>query len=272
MSVLSGTPDLWYLTYTPNFPSSITGNNLIESGGLTVMSSPPKFSVENQLLSSLPRLDHTRLLAHLKQVHYKQGQVLYEAGDSIRHVYFFMNGMASLLSSDEAGETLEVATVGNEGMVGIPAILRSNESPYQVVVQISADVMRMGVDKLCAEFNRGGQFHDLLLRYLSVWLNQMTQSAVCNRFHGLDQRLSRWLMVTRSHAQSNELHLTQEHISYALGVPRTSITASARRLKETGLISYERGKIQILNPRGLEDEACECYRTAVEGISRHHAA
>ena len=221
----------------------------------------------NRLLSALPRTEYERLLAHLQRVHLARGKVLYNTGDVVRHGYFPLTGMISLLSMNHNGETIELGVVGNEGFVGIPSILRSNTSPYRVVVQIPADVMVIRAEVLRREFNRGEHLQDLLLRFVHALLVQISQSAICNHFHRTQARLSRWLLISRDRAKSNTLYLTQEYLSQMLGVPRTGVTVAAGTLQESRLITYSRGKITILDPKGLETRACECYKIITEEIN-----
>src|SRR5436305_11006561 len=198
---------------------------------------------ENRILSALPRGEYARLAAHLEIVRLPQNKTLYDAGSAIRHAYFLKSGMVSLLSITESGATVEVGMVGNEGVAGIPAILRINSTPYQVVVQLPATAARIRVDILKAEFNRGGVLQDLLLRYMHTLLTQISQSAACNRYHSMRARLCRWLLVSRDRVHTGTLHLTQEFLSQMIGAPRTRVTMVARDLQKRGLIRYSRGKI-----------------------------
>lgn len=232
----------------------------------------PHVSSANQLLSALPRKEYEQLLQHLEQVSLPQGKVIYEAGDAIRHAYFPLSGMLSLLSSTEEGGTIEVAMVGNEGLVGLPTVLRTDTTPYRVMVQIPGRAMRVRGDALRGEFNRGARLQDTLLRYTHTLLTQISQSAVCNHFHTVEQRLSRWLLVTRDRVNASEFHLTQEFISHMLGIPRTHVTMRAGALQQKGLIRHGRGKIVIIDVEGLEAAACECYRLVKEEIRGFLAA
>jgi CRP-like cAMP-binding protein len=227
-----------------------------------------KFShvLNNRLLSALPNAVYEPLLAHLQRAHLARGKVLYNTGDVVRYAYFPLNGMISLLSLNKDGDSIELGMVGNEGLVGIPSILRNNTSPYRVVVQLPSDVMMIRSEVLKREFNRSAQLQDLLLRFLHVLLVQISQSAVCNHFHRTEARLSRWLLISRDRAKSNTLYLTQEFLAQMLGTPRTGVTLAAGALQEIRLINYSRGKITILDPEGLEMRACECYKIITEEI------
>lgn len=229
-------------------------------------------SGENRLLASLPLKEYDRILSSLKLVHLAKGKILYQAGDTVGQVYFPLGGLLSLLSLTENGATIEVATVGNEGLVGLPVILHVDRIPYQVMVQIPADTMQIRADVLKELFNRGGQLQALLLKYTHSLLTQISQTVVCNRFHRVEVRFCRCLLGARDRANSDTLYLTQEIISYMLGVPRTSVTAIASMLQRAGVIRYSRGRIQILDPQGLGGLTCECYRIIREEIDQSLAA
>ncbi len=238
------------------------------------MSSAKEFGLpfENLILAALPRSEYERLRPFLESVRLAQGKVLYHAGDTVRHVYFLKGGMVSLLSLTEDGSSVEVGMVGNEGLVGVPALLRLCTTPYQVVVQLSANAVRVRAEVLQAEFNRGGQLQDLTLRYMHTLLTQLSQSAACNRFHTVEERLCRWLLISRDRIQTEFIPLTQEFLSQMMGSPRTSVTAIAGSLQKAGLIRYSRGKVRIIDQQGLEDASCECYRIVREEISHYLAA
>ena len=228
--------------------------------------------VANSLLASLPYQEYERLLPHLELVRLTPGKILYNAGDVIRYAYFPLSGMICLLSTTEDGRTIEIGMIGNEGMSGIPIILKTSVAPYQIMVQLAASAMRIRGDKLIEEFKRGGQLQDMLLRYAHTILTQVAQSAACNRFHTVEKRLCRWLLVSRDRVHTDTISLTQEFLSYMLGVPRTSITMIASALQKEGFIRYSRGKIFITDRRALEAASCECYRIVREEIGHFLAA
>jgi CRP-like cAMP-binding protein len=222
-------------------------------------------TVENRLLAALPKEEYERLLPQLEPVYLANRKILYNAGDFVRYAYFPNDGMVSLLSMTQDGSTTEVAMVGNEGMVGLPIILRSHKTPYQMMVQITVEsALRVRAVELRNEFNRGGKLHDLLLQYTHVVLTQITQSASCNRFHTVEERLARWLLIARDRVNSNTVRFTQETISHTLGAQRTGITMAAVTLQKRNLIAYSRGRINILDPEGLQSMACECYQVIKE--------
>lgn len=226
----------------------------------------------NGLLSALPREEYERFSPHLELVRLTPGDILYHAGGAVRHAYFPKGGMLSLLSITESGRTIEVAMIGNEGMAGIPIILGSEAAPYQVMVQLTGNALRVRREALRAEFGRGAALHDLLLRYTHAVLTQVAQSAACNRFHSVEERLCRWLLMCRDRVQTDTVRLTQEFLSHMLGAPRSSVTAVAVALQNRGLIGYTRGKITILDRRGLEAASCECYRLVRDELGNFLAA
>lgn len=236
------------------------------------MPTSSRFPLSNLLLAALPRNEYERLSPHLHRVRLAKGRLLYHAGDPVRHAYFPTSGMCSLLATTEKGALLEVGMVGNEGLIGLPAVLRINVMPFQVIVQIEADAFRLRADVLRAEFDRNGRLQDLLLKYAHALLTQVSQSAVCNRFHTIEERLCRWLLISQDRVQTDTVHLTQEFLSYMLGVPRTGVTLAAGNLQKRRLIGYGRGRITILDRARLERAACECYRVVRAETERVLAA
>ncbi|MGH9967386.1 MAG: Crp/Fnr family transcriptional regulator [Pyrinomonadaceae bacterium] len=224
------------------------------------------YAVKNRLLAALPHEEYDRLQPHLELVHLSTRKTLSEAGDLIEHTYFLNSGMGSLLALTQDGATIEIAMVGNEGMLGIPVVLGAHKTSYRIMVQIPGDAMRIKADVIWAEFKRAGELQDLLLRYTHALITQISQSAVCNRFHTVEKRLCRWLLTAHDRVDGNTFHLTQEIISYMMGTPRTGVTMAASTLQDEGLIRYKRGKITIIDRSGLEEAACECYRIVAETL------
>jgi CRP-like cAMP-binding protein len=223
--------------------------------------------VRNRLLLALPHQELENLLPNLEPVHLPKGKIIYHAGEILRHGYFINDGQVSLLSLTEEGTTIEVAMVGNEGAIGIPIVWRTNKTPYQVMVQIPVkSAFRIKAAVFRNEFDRGGKFQDLMLRYTEVLFTQITQSAVCNHFHSSVQRLARWLLIANDLVGTPTFHLTHEFISHMLGAPRTGVTMAAGVLQKSGLLSYSRGRITILNRPGLESTSCECYNIIRESF------
>jgi len=215
---------------------------------------------ENRLLAALPREEYERLSSYLEPVKLPPGKIVYNAGEFIRHAYFPRSGQLSLLSMTERGRTIEVGMIGNEGVAGVSLILGSDVIQYQVMVQIALSALRLKKDVLRVEFRRGGRLQDLLLSYTNTIINQIAQSAACNRFHTVEERLCRWLLVCHDRVRGDTIPLTQEFLSHMLGVPRSSVTAVAGALQQKRLINYSRGKIHLLDRARLEMASCECYR------------
>lgn len=226
------------------------------------MPSPAKLSppTENLLLAALTRKEYQRLLPQLERVAMPFAEVLYEPGDVIRHVYFPNDSIVSLLSVVAERSTLEVSVVGNEGMAGIAVFLGVGASGSRALVQGAGTAMRMKAAALRTESERLGPLHRLLRRYTHSLLTQVSQTAACNRFHMVDARLARWMLMTHDRSQSDEFRLTQEFMSNMLGVRREGVNKAATALQRNELISYSRGHIRVLDRAGLEAVSCECYR------------
>lgn len=214
----------------------------------------------NRILAALPREQFARLEPHLSDVRLERDEVLYLTGDEIRYVYFPTSGLMSLLSTSESGSTVEVAMVGNEGIVGLPVILKNRMSPYEVTVQMEAKAHKIKAEELQEEFDRGEGLHELILRYVNMQFAEIAQSSLCHRFHTVEQALGSWLLMAQHRLNRDKLNLTQEIISHALGVPRTGVTMAAGALQRAGLIRYSRGKIAIVDRARLEANSCECFR------------
>ena len=227
---------------------------------------------DNRLLAALPRAEYERLIPHLEVVHLPRGKILFDVGACIPYAHFPLKGVISLLGMTEDGETVEVAMVGNEGMLGIPIILKAGLALHRGMVQIPAEALRINSEVLKLEFNRSGKLQELLLGFTHSLIAQISQSATCNRFHTVERRLGRWLLVIDDRVRNQTFSLTQEFISQMLGTPRTVVTVAANKLQDAGLIRYRRGKITILNRPGLESAACECYGIVTNEISRFLAA
>ncbi|MEO6974940.1 MAG: Crp/Fnr family transcriptional regulator [Gallionella sp.] len=216
--------------------------------------------VANSLLAALTEKGYGSLLAHLEPVGLTSGEILYRPGETISHVYFPIDTLVSLLTLIEGHQALEVGMVGREGMLGTPLALGVNESPVHAVVQGSGTALRMTSANFRREFQRSAQLQREVYRYIYDLMIQMSQTAACNRFHQVEARLARWLLMTRDRMRSNHFHLTQDLLSNMLGVRRVGITKAAGNLRQRKLISYNRGEINILDGSGLEDAACQCYQ------------
>ncbi|WP_234775466.1 Crp/Fnr family transcriptional regulator [Paraburkholderia tropica] len=223
---------------------------------------------ENHLLSALPPIEWERLAAHLVQVDMPLGQVVYESGDRLSHVYFPTTSIISLLYVMEDGASGEIAIVGNEGIVGIALFMGGETTPSRAVVQSAGRAYRLDARLLKEEFHRGGPMQRLLLRYTQALITQMAQTAVCNRHHSIDQQLCRWLLLSIDRLPSNELKMTQELIANMLGVRRPGVTEAAMKLQQAGLIRYSYGHIEVLDRPGLEKRVCECYAVVKREFDR----
>ena len=220
--------------------------------------------VKNRLLAALPQQDYQRLIRHLEPVSLALGQVLYEPGSPIRHVYFPENGVISLLAVVGPDKAAEVAVVGSEGVVGSSAILGLNVSQLRAVVQGEGTALRIESSRLRKELGTHGEWFRELFRFTNALMSQSAQTAACNRFHTVEARLARWLLATRDRTNSRHLHLTQKFLSIMLGVRRVGITGAAMNLQKLKLITYSRGNIQILDSVRLEAAACSCYGVVKE--------
>lgn len=214
----------------------------------------------NWVLASIPRKEYARLRAALEPVYLDFAQVLYEPGKAIRYVYFPLDCLISLLTAVDKRRTLEVGMVGNEGMAGMPFILGMGVSGVRAIVQGQGDALRMASAPFRVEFDRNRPLRDALYRYTYALMAQISQTAACNRFHDGEARLARWLLMTRDRVKSDEFRLTHEFLGHMLGLRREGVTEAASALKELELISYTRGKIQILNVKGLLASSCTCYQ------------
>ena len=214
---------------------------------------------QNHLLAALPKPEFDRLAPHLELVPMRLGEILYEPGGQLQHAYFPTTSIVSLHYVIESGASAEIAGVGNEGVVGISLFMGGNTTPSSAVVQTAGHGYRIERRRLKEEFDRAGATLRLLLRYTQALMTQMTQTAVCNRHHSVEQQLCRWLLVTLDRVPSGELVMTQELVASMLGVRREGITEAAGRLRDEGIIGYRRGHISVLKRDGLEKSACECY-------------
>jgi len=218
-----------------------------------------KSPVNNRLLAALPKEEYQRLFPKFEQVRLIFSENIYDHGETIRHIYFPSSGIISLLATVEETATLEVGIIGKEGVVGIPVFLGVKTSLNRAVVQGEGLAMRIKTADFLKECRKGGVLPQILQRYTHSLLAQVSQSAVCYRFHSSDARLARWLLMTSERLETTKFRITQEFLSNMLGVRREAVNKSAIILQQLQLISYSRGNISILNQAGLEKAACECY-------------
>jgi CRP-like cAMP-binding protein len=214
---------------------------------------------DNHLLAALPDAELRRLAPQLHQVALQPGQVLYESGSTISHAYFPTTSLVANLYDFEDGASAETAIIGNEGMVGIAIFMGGGSRLGRAVVLTAGHAFWLGAEALKDEFQRTGPLMHLLLHYTQALITQTAQTAVCNRRHSLDQRLCRWLLLCLDRLQGDDIVITQETIAHMLGVRRESVTEAAHKLQKLGLVQYGRGRIAVLDRRGLEQRACECY-------------
>jgi CRP-like cAMP-binding protein len=225
-----------------------------------------RITVQNRILAALPKKEYERLFPQLEPVKLPHGEILYEPDDSVSHIYFVNEGMASLVSVTEEGQNIEVGVIGKEGMIGFRVVLGVDTTQNQVIVQMPGSAFKMKTKEFKAELNRLGVLQNLLLRYTQAMLTLVTQAVVCNRFHQVEQRLARWLLISHDRAESDELLLTQEFLAIMLGVHRPGVNVAAGMLEKAGLIRHSRGKVTVMNRQGLEAASCECYGIVKKGF------
>lgn len=223
---------------------------------------------QNHLLDALPKPEFDRLLPNLELIQMKLGDALYESGGRLQHVYFPTTSIVSLLYVMEDGASAEIAVVGNEGILGVSLFMGGETTPSRAVVQSAGWGYRLKSQILKQEFNLGGPMMRLLLRYTQALITQMSQTAVCNRHHSVEQQLCRWLLLSLDRLSGSELNMTQELIANMLGVRREGVTEAAGKLQRAGLIDYSRGHIKVLNRPGLELRVCECYQVVKTEFDR----
>jgi CRP-like cAMP-binding protein len=226
------------------------------------MHAAPRLPTANHLLAALTRAGRERLLAGVKPIELTYGEILYEPGEVMRHVYFPLDCLVSLLTTVDAHQALEVGMIGREGMVGYALALGTRHSTMRALVQGSGMALRVSAARLLAEHKANPALQRALLHYAHTLLVQVSQTAACNRFHEVDARLARWLLMTADRLQAEEFLLTQEFLAQMLGVRRVGVTEAAGVLEKRKIIDYSRGHIHILNRPGLEAAACSCYAIA----------
>jgi CRP-like cAMP-binding protein len=214
---------------------------------------------QNHLLDALPRAERERLFPHLKLVALPLGAVLYESGDTLRHIYFPTDSIVSLLYVLEDGASAEISVVGNDGAIGVALFMGGETTTNRAMVQSAGSAFRLTGKRLKLEFDRHGELLHLLLRYTQALITQMAQTAVCNRHHSVQQQLCRWLLLSLDRLSTDRLVMTQELIANMLGVRREGVTDAAGTLQKLGVITYSRGQIRVLDRPQLEELSCECY-------------
>jgi CRP-like cAMP-binding protein len=223
---------------------------------------------QNQLLALLDETTRDRVYANLSLVELELGAVVYESGSQMNFVYFPIDSIVSLLYVMENGDSAEISVVGNEGMVGVAILLGGESTPNRAVVQSAGHAYRLSRTKLITELKANSSLRNLLMRFTQTLMTQMSQTAVCNRHHTIDQQLCRWLLLSLDRLSGDELVMTQELIANMLGVRREGVTESAGKLQKLGVISYNRGKITVLDREKLESLSCECYEVVKKETDR----
>lgn len=223
------------------------------------MNDNPSFTTSNNILNSLPDEDRARIADRLERVTLVHGDVLYRPDDKIKHVYFPDQAMVSVVAYTQEGQSAEVAVVGFEGVAGVEVLLGGDLAVNQFVVQLADGAVRMTTADIRAEFARGGAMQALLLQFTRKLLVQISQTALCNRLHTTEKRLSRWLLMCHDRHATDVLNITQEFLSVMLGTTRTSVSITATELQAAGFISYSRGVITVVDRKGLEEFTCPCY-------------
>jgi CRP-like cAMP-binding protein len=213
----------------------------------------------NNILNALPAEDLQRLVPHFEQVELKLGQIIYQPEKPITHVYFMNNAIISIIAVTAEGQSAEVGVVGHEGAVGIDALMGADSTTHQHIVQHAESALKININAIKPEFQECGELHDQLLRFMRLLMIQISQTALCNRLHTVEERLSRWLLMCRDRSGTDKLQLTQEFLAIMLGANRATVTLAAIALQSAGYIKYSRGQITISNRQGLEDYTCECY-------------
>ena len=232
------------------------------------MSATVDDAIQNRLLAALPADEYDRLRSHLQLVSFSLGEIVYGFAAPLDYVFFPTTSIISLLYTMENGSSAEMGLTGNDGVVGIALFMGGGTMPNRAVVQSAGRAFRMKAKLLQDEFALGGTFQRLLLRYTQALITQISQTAVCNRLHSVEQQLCRWLLLSHDRLNTNELVMTQELIADMLGVRREGVTVAAGRLQDEGAISYVRGRIQILDREKLEATVCECYRVVKDEVDR----
>ncbi len=222
----------------------------------------------NRLLSALPTSDLRRLVSACETVELVFAETLYVPNDRLRHVYFPIGSFISVIMPVDAASALEVGLIGSEGMFGTPLVLGVDVSPLRAVVQGAGSALRMDAISFSRELGRSPALQREIDRYVFVQLSQLAQTAACTRFHVVEARLARWLLMTQDRAHADSFHITQEFMAFMLGVRRVGVTKAAGSLQDRGLIKYSRGNMTVLDRRGLKAAACTCYKADRDSYDR----
>jgi CRP-like cAMP-binding protein len=242
----------------------------MEAAGLRALRnhSQPSGDRRNHLLAALPDAEYVAIEPDLEPVELRLGQVIYEPGDVPQHLYFPTTAIVSMLYVMENGGTAEIGIAGNNGLVGYSVFMGGRSTASRAVVQVAGEAVRLRSDRAAAAFARGGIFQAILLRYMQALITQISQTAVCNRLHSVEQQLCRWLLINHDQLPADKLIMTQDLIANMLGVRREGVSVAASHLQAEGIIRYVRGTISILDRDKLETAACECYQVVVDEYTR----
>jgi CRP-like cAMP-binding protein len=227
-----------------------------------------RVSIPNRVLAALPRMDYLKLLPFLEPVELALGEILYESHSQIQYVYFPNDCFVSMLTTVDVGRAVEVGLIGPEGMIGIPMALGVAVSPFRAMVQGAGTAMRMRTSVFRRKFHTSPVLQRELFLFTHLLMIQIAQTAACNRFHVVTQRMARWILMTRDRVQSKEFRITQEFLALMLGVRRVGVSAAMRSLRDRELVTYRRGTVTILDRDGLEASACVCYRTVKDAYTQ----
>ena len=233
-----------------------------------MMATPDPLPQQNRLLALLPEQDVVVLLPKLRFVQFPLGASLYESGEHLSHVYFPVRGIVSLLYVTQNGDSAELAVIGSEGMVGVSLFMGGETTPNRAVVQAACDAYELPARELKEKFAEGGMFQLLMLKFTQALITQVSQTAVCNLHHTIEQQLCRWLLLSLDRLPGNAIQMTQELIANMLGVRRQGVTAAARKLESSGIIEYSRGLITVRDRGALEERCCECYAVVKKETDR----
>jgi len=232
---------------------------MVSQSSKRALSTTPGKLRSNQLLGALDAASHKRIFPHLEPIHFKLGAVVCEAGGHLRHAYFPQGSVLSLLTVLENGSAIETANIGREGAFGLFAAMYSRVSFNRCIVQLEGHIVRCPIELLQSEFRNSEQVRNLFVSYSETLLSQVQQTVACNAMHSTEERMCRWLLMMHDRAQGEPLTYTHEFLANILGTNRKSVTLAAQSMQTAGLISYRRGKMQVLNRQGLEMASCECY-------------
>jgi CRP-like cAMP-binding protein len=224
--------------------------------------------LKNYLLAALPENEFARVKSKLEPIRFKLGEVLYESGDKMDYAYFPTTAIISMLYVMENGATAEIGVVGNDGLIGNALFMGGDTTTSRAIIQSAGAAFRMKANDVKTEFALGGVFQNLLLRYTQALLTQISQTAVCNRLHAVEQQLCRWLLLSHDRLNSDTLVMTHDLISNMLGVRREGVTLAAQKLAKRKLIKNVRGTITVVDRQGLEEAVCECYKVVNNEYNR----